>query len=354
MKLLLPVLAVLVALHCAACGHTLQLQANVIEPAGIPVRAFPNVWVERGELLAEQELATQLVTYLQATPRMNVRLVDGDQLAAARAGGTVTPATVVVIFRLHTRELSRVEWTTRPETVCDALGCFTVARSYNYDVPVIDGELRISVQDGQTSQELQRAVVRAREEGRDYEDMLPRLTTTLGERLHQLTEQRIARVQVTLLEVSNSTVERALSLAEAGQWSDARDLLERFVSSDGFSSLQRLERARVLYDLAQARRFGARDGESVLELLQRARESANAAFELDPESRYARAVHEIDTAIKTRRMVDDQRAAAEHNFAIEAARTSTPPPISPSAPSGTEPATSTSTPTATDAVPETP
>ncbi len=309
----------LLALACVACSHTLQLQAHVIEPAGIPVRAFPNVWIDRGELLAEQELAAQLVTYLQETPGLHVRLVDGDQLAAARAGGTVKPATVVVIFRLHTRELSRTEWTTRPETVCDALGCFTVARSYNYDVPVVDGELRISVQDGATSQELQRAVVRAREEGRNYEDMLPRLSASLGERLRQLTEQRVVRVEVTLLEVSHHRVERALELAETGQWTEARDVLEAMVAANEHAAMTRTERARALYDLSQLRRFGAHEGEPVLPLLQRAREAAVAASELDTEARYLAAIREIDADIRTRRMVDDQRAAAAHNFSIDAA-----------------------------------
>jgi hypothetical protein len=138
-----------------------------LDPAGIPVRAFPHVWIDRGQLLSEQQLASALASYLQATPGLDVRIVDSDQLAAVRAGGLIPAATVLVKLRLQTHEQMRVQWTTRPQTVCDALGCFTVTQQYNYDVPVMDAELSISIQEAQSARELQHAVLRGHEEGRN-------------------------------------------------------------------------------------------------------------------------------------------------------------------------------------------
>lgn len=313
------VLCALLAVSCSACGHTLQVRARVVEPAGIPVRAFPFVWLERGELPAEQELAEGLASYLRRTPGIDARVVDGDQLAAARAGGTLRPATVVVTLRLQTDERSRIEWTTRPETVCDSLGCFTVNRSYNYDVPVLDGELAVSVRDAQTSQQLQHALLKASEEGRAYDDMLPRLLVALAKRLQQVTEQRVVAVDVTLLEVDRVSVTHALRSAAAGDWIDARERLEAAFRDGELESLDREMRARALYDLAQARRFGVRDGEAVLVAMQAARKALEQALATDPQAIYSDALTALDADMRRRRMVEDQRAAAEHNFAIERA-----------------------------------
>jgi len=336
----------------AGCSHTLTLHARVIEPAGIPVRAFPHVWVDRGELLPEQEVARGFVEYLQQTPGLHVRLVNRDELAAARAGGTVPAASVLVVVRVHTTDLSRVEWTTRHETVCDALGCFSVPNTVSYDIPVMEGELRISVQDAASGQELQRAVVKAREEGRNYDDMLPRLLVTLSDRLHRLAEQRALRVEVELLEVDHRVMERALSLAEAGKWVAARAAVEALINADSFASeLEREDQARVLYDLSQLMRFATREGEGPLVALKASRTFAERALTLHVQSRYVDALKIIDEDIRRRAMVEDQRAAAEQNFAID--RVPSPPPSPATQPSPPIPP-SDANPSATDVTPETP
>jgi len=304
---------------CGGCAHTLRVRASVIEPAGIPVRAFPYVWLEHGQLPAEEELAQGLATYLAQTPGIDVRVVSGDQLAAARAGGTLRPATVVISLRLQVQERMRAEWTSRPQTVCDSVGCFTVSRAYDYDIPVLDGELVVRVTDALTSQELQRAVLKAREEGREYDAMLPRLVVALAARLQQVTEQRVVSVDVTLLEVSLESVTAALRLAEAGDWPAARERLEAALAAGEFDALDSETRARALYDLAQARRFGSRRGEAVLVAMQSARAALEQASVADPQSIYTEALTALDADINRRRMVEDQRAAAEHNFAIEQA-----------------------------------
>lgn len=318
----------------AGCSHTLTLNARVIEPAGIPVRAFPHVWVDRGELLPEQEVARVFVEYLQQTPGLHARLVNRDELSAARAGGTVPAASVLVVVGVHTIDLSRVEWTTRHQTVCDALGCFSVPNTVSYDIPVMEGELRISVQDAASGQELQRAVVKAREEGRSYDDMLPRLLVTLSDRLQRLAEQRALRVEVDLLEVDHPVMERALSLAEAGNWLAARDAVEALVNAGSFASeLEREDQARALYDLSQLMRFATREGEGPLVALKASRTFAERALTLHVHSRYVDALKVIDEDIRRRTMVEDQRAAAEQNFAIDRVLPSPPPPSSPPQPS---------------------
>lgn len=347
-----PAVAVYAAL-LAGCSHTLTLHARVIEPAGIPVRAFPHVWVDRGELLPEQEVARAFVEYLQQTPGLHVRLVNRDELSAARAGGTVPAASVLVVVGVQTKDLSRLEWTTRHQTVCDALGCFSVPNTVSYDIPVMEGELRISVQDAASGQELQRAVVRAREEGRNYDDMLPRLLVTLSDRLHRLAEQRVLRVEVELLEVDHPVMEGALSLAEAGNWLAARDAVEGLVDTDSFATeLGREDQARVLYDLSQLMRFATREGEEALVALRASRTIAERALTLHVHSRYVDALKVIDEDIRRRTMVDDQRAAAEQNFAIDRAPPPPPPPQMNGDPSSSAP--SDANPSATDATPETP
>jgi hypothetical protein len=226
----------------------------------------------------------------------------------------------------------------------------------------MEGELRISVQDAASGHELQRAVVKAREEGRNYDDMLPRLLVTLSDRLHRLAEQRALRVEVDLLEVDHPVMERALSLAEAGDWVAARDAVEALVNADSFASeFEREDQARVLYDLSQLMRFATREGEGPLVALKASRNFAERALTLHVHSRYVEALKVIDEDIRRRTMVEDQRAAAEQNFAID--RVPSPPlslpQTSPPQPTPTNEAPPASAPpvlnpSATDVTPETP
>lgn len=308
--------ALLIALTCG-CGHTLHVRAQVIEPAGIPVRAFPVVWVERGQLPAEEELVRAFVSYLGQTPGIEARVVSSEEISAARAGGTLRPATVVVTLRLRTRELSRVEWTTRPETNCDAIGCFTSQRSYDYDVPILLGELTVVITDAQTSNELQRAVIGAREERGEFDGMLSRVVATLSARLSEITEQRVVPVDVTLLEVDQASVQAALRMAEQGDWEHARERLEAALVAGEFDSLAPDQRARVFYDLAQMRRFATRDGQGRLAALAEAGRALERASANDPQPIYTEALAEVVADIRRRGMVEDQRAATEQNFALD-------------------------------------
>lgn len=319
----------LVACAAAACSGAVTVNARVVTPAAVPLRAFPRIWVAAGVLATDGVLADRLAAHLRVGARSAVKRVSIDRLERPRHAGEIPQATVIVLLESDFDETTRTEWTTRPETVCGPLGCYTTQRPYSYDVPTVVGQLVLTVYDGPSGRVLQRLTVRSRSAGAGYEDLQTRVVENLARRLLQLVDQRARVVEVDLWPVAVARVRAAVAKIAAGQWRQGRLLLERFARTTEMHRLEPEDRARVLYDIAQARRFDESFEQSPVTRLERAERVLRHALELDPEEgRYARALAEIAEQRRDEALLREQRDAAEHNFRLGAP----PPPGVPDAP----------------------
>ncbi len=167
----------------------------------------------------------------------------------------VSPATIVLLVGVVLSEHTRPEWDTRPETVCTPAGCFDANHTYVYDIPVIEGRLTLTAYDGPTAQVLSRVPVRASDEGSDYQRLRSHVLEALTAGALRLLDPRIERVDVDLLPVDVRGVHEAIAAIARGDWHGGRMRLERAARSPEVASLPKANRARVYYDLGQARRF---------------------------------------------------------------------------------------------------
>jgi hypothetical protein len=250
-----------------------------------------------------------------------------DELEPLRQRGQIPAASVVVLVEVEFSEGLRPDWTTRPETVCGAVGCYTTNRTYFYDVPTVQAELTLTVYDGPSARVLQRMRVEAAREGRRFTALKARLTRELVGRVLRLVEARRVAVRVELLRVEAlPAVDRAIAFVEAGEWQRGRAVLERAVDSAQMEQLPAKARARVYYDLAMARRF---DPQAVGDAQRHFRSAAaplRKAIELDPQARYARALRALRAHREQLQALEEQREAADYNFRLGEAEGSVPPP----------------------------
>ncbi|MFW5920680.1 MAG: hypothetical protein ACOCUS_02480, partial [Polyangiales bacterium] len=224
-------------LAATGCSRTETVRGRVVYPATVPVRTFPRIWVATGHLDYEIRIAEALAAHLRADTEAKVRRVQLDDLEPMRVEGKIPPATVVVLLEAELTEGSRPEWTTRPETVCGPLGCYTRERTYLYDVPTVHGELTVTVYDGPTARVLQRVTIDAAEDSRDYATLRRRVVRRLTESVRRKVDQRVERVKVALLEVDIEPVRRAHGLIESGDWHAGRAVLEEAVDGAAVRAL---------------------------------------------------------------------------------------------------------------------
>ncbi len=311
----------------SGCGGAVTATGTLVHPARVPVRSYPRIWVAGGHLDHEVALRDALARHLQGA-RAEVRTVELDHLEPMRVEGRIPPATVVVILDLRTAERTRPEWTTRPETVCGPLGCDTTNRSVVYELPVLLAELTVTIYDGPTARMEQRVVLEARDEGRDYLDMRREIVRQLRHDLLRAVDQRTESVEVDLLEVDVPAVQRALAVIEAGDWSRGRRELEEAWDTDEVRRLPPEERARLLFDIGQARRFDPATLDAPEERFAAAERALTAAVRLDPRDDYDRALAALRRHRDEVIAVREQQQAAERNYRM--ARPSGIPPPPPS------------------------
>lgn len=320
----------IVVLLAVGCGGTIGAEARVMQPAVVPVRAFPRVLVASGHLSEEIAVIDALARHLRRGRHVDARRLHVSELEPLREAGRIRPATAVIIATVVMTERMRPEWTTRPEVVCGPSPgpCYETSRPHLYDVPTLAGRLHLTVYDGPTARVMQRVVVRSADEGRDYESMRRTVLSRLIRRAKQLVDQRVLRREVDLLSVDDEGAARALGRIEAGDWHGGRIALERIAASPRAARLPPTERARLLYDLGQARRFdaGAHDLDDARFVA--AEQALREAMRLDPQRIYARALGELAAHRRAVALVREQREAARYNFEIgrELPRVPQPPP----------------------------
>ncbi len=307
-------------LSLIGCGGT-EVRGDVLVAARLPVRTYPSVIVASGLLPHEQQLAQALVEHLVASrprPANDVELVDIDRLEPMRRAGHIAPGTVVLILGLEFREALRPEWGSRPETVCGPFGCYTTRRNVAYDIPTSRASLRVTLYDGPSARELDQVVLHQEDEGREYAYMRDRLVESLGTRVQRLVDTRRERVEVELCDSDLAEVERAATvIAEEGDWTRARGLLEEATERRRLARLSREDRACVLYDLALAQRFDPASLGDPAAHFAAAERTLQRAIRLDPdEDDYQRALVALRHHRREVMRVREQQSARERNFEI--------------------------------------
>ena len=300
----------------SACGTT-SVHARIVRPAAIPIRAFPQIYIAAGHDDIDLLLGDAVVHHLRAGGRAAVRRVDVEDLEPMRAAGTIPRATAVMLIALDTEERTRSEWTSRPETVCGPLGnCYTSHRSYMAELPIIRARLDITVYDGPSARVLQRVTLRASAEGRAYESMRETIVEDLAKRVNPLLDQHVRNVEIDLVDVDVPEVERAIDLIDAGHWRDGRIVLERFAHGPELKQLDREDRAAVLYNLGQARRFDTQTRLATARRFDAAERALRAAYRLHRKGRYGDAIRDLVKHRRDVELVEAQRRAARYNFQL--------------------------------------
>lgn len=313
-----------VAMTLAGCGSGMTVRGEVIQPAQVPVRAFPRILVTSAEDPESREIALAIARHL-AVGRSTVDRLDRSAIAELRARGQIDRTTVVLELRTTLTRHERPGWATSDPLNCGVAGCVDSRRSVE-DVPVVRAHVSILVAEGPSGRPLQRVELSEQESGSDVLAMRLRVLERLATRARALVDQQVESVPVTLYPLDMPEVRAALEAVREGRWAEGRQRLERFVESKRFQTLPRDQRALVLYDLGQARRF-----DSTLPAERRFRDAARAlraAVRLVPQPRYAQAIADLERHRQSRAMVREQQEAMAHNFALgsEAARSSPAPP----------------------------
>lgn len=291
----------------------MTVRGEIIKPAQVPVRAFPRILVTSTEDVESQEIALSVARHL-ALGRSSVDRLDRAAIAELRSQGHIERATVVIEVATTLSRHTNPTWTPNPAGDCGPAGCLDAARNFR-DEPVLRARVVLTVQDGPSGRALQRVELMEEDSGSDPLSVRLRVLERLAARTLALVDQRIEQVPVHLYPLDLPEVRAALDAVREGRWAEGRRTLEELVRSDAFRRLPRDQRALVLYNLGQARRF-----DTTLPAEERFRAAGRAlraAVRLMPVPLYARAIAELEQHRQSRAMVREQQEAMAHNFGLE-------------------------------------
>ncbi|MBX3271543.1 MAG: hypothetical protein KF729_14855 [Sandaracinaceae bacterium] len=304
------VLAVALA---AGCGGGLRVGGEIDRPARMPVRAFAHIVVVADESEASRAIAERLIEHLRGGDS-RVELRSGAELEALRAAGRVARGTIALGVEATLLEEARRAWSRRPILECGAFGCLDTPHPRVVELGAVRGHLTLTVADGPSGRPLQREELAAEEEGTDPLGMRLRILERLSTDATRLVDAQRETVDVELLAVDVREVRDALDAIGAGLWDRGAAALDRFVASPAFGALGAEARARVLYDLGQARRFDPSLPPD--ERHARAAEALRAAIRLDPRPRFSRALDDVAADRRSGSLLRAQREARAHNFRL--------------------------------------
>ncbi|MGE0790542.1 MAG: hypothetical protein AB7S26_32995 [Sandaracinaceae bacterium] len=295
------------------CAGTVTVRGTVVRPATIPVRAFPRILVVSGETPEADRLADAIAARL-AGSSAQVRRLDEAELDALEARGGIGPATAILRLELRLDQTEEPRWNRQSTLMCGPLGCAQSQRPYLQDVPVVVGRLVIAVVDATSGRQLQRETVRAEEAGLDDLGARLRVVERLEASAHRLLLEQHEQVPVELVAVDDPSVQVSLRLLQDGEWTRAREGLERLVEIPRFRRFGPEAQAAVLYDLGQIRRFDPSLPEDTR--FDLADEMLRRAVRLHPSPRYASAISDLAEDRERRAVVLRQREAMAHNYAL--------------------------------------
>ena len=324
------------------CAHTVSVRGATLFPARVPVRAFATILISGGSLDEVVFWQDRLAAHLADDGQHEVRRVDLAELEPARKAGKISPTTVVILIDLKVDESMRSDWATTPAQVCGYYGCYTQYQSYPISVPELRGEAQVTVYEGPTARVLQRErfrnlTVDDSEQGADV------LLEGLAREIERSVDVLRKREPVQLYKVKAVPgVNEAVALIKKGKWYEGRDLLER--AKDQLAGVDDESQARVWFNLGLARWFAPGPAGLTESAYQDARRALETALALDPHPVHRRVLAALELARKNYAVLEEQRRATAHNYALRqtaaapAAPAASPePPASPESPASPEP-----------------
>jgi hypothetical protein len=317
----------LAVLLVTACSGRMAVRSTVLMPPELPVRVFPEIAVVPGAGPNDRELAQAIAAHLAASTESRVESLDEEQLEARRAHGELGPASAVLRVTSRIIEATRPMLRTRPETACSPWRCTTQPRTVVDDVPVVFGVLVLRVEEGRSQRVLEELTLEEREEGADPLSMRMRVALRLRRRAIALVDSGEQHVEVELAAVGDRDVSAALDAIQQGRAAEGRAALERIVGGASFAQRPDDDRAKVLFNLGQARRLEAHAyararrvaPAEIEDRLAAAERAIQDALRLRPEAMYARAIRQIADERRARARLRAQEDAASHNFALDRA-----------------------------------
>jgi hypothetical protein len=315
-----PLVAALIA---TGCDHRLVVRTTVPVPPTLPLGVYPEIAVVPGAAPEALELAQAIASHLAVSTLSRVERIDAVRFQTLRREGLLGRAAVVLHVDTRMLETTRPSFRTRPQTMCGPWGCTTQPRVFVDDIPVVVATLVLRVEEARSGRLLQELVLEEREEGVDPWALRVRVVDRLRRRAMDALDPGERVVEIELAAVDDPEVAAALDALRVGHVTEARSSLDRIVARDGFARRAPEVRAKILFDLGQARRLEARaPGISASEWEARLAEAERAireALRLQPEAMYARALQQIAEEREARARFRAQAEAASYNFSLDGA-----------------------------------
>ncbi|MCS6798139.1 MAG: hypothetical protein NZ898_06375 [Myxococcota bacterium] len=311
MRVLTGLLRSLAFAVAVGCGGGVQVRATMIEPARVPARQYEHVVIASRGTGAERRMSDVLARRLTVADRAPAR-AHVSELESMRLSGALGSGTGVLVVQVQLTEDARVDWVRRPETICGPLVCITTNRTTLVHVPRCEATVTVSLHDGPTGTLLARERLVERHEAWRDEEACPPALQRLAARLGDVVDDRNVVVEVELVADGLPGADRAHAELARGRWAEGRRILERSVRHA--ASLRPADRARLMHDLAMARRFDtALPGRFGL-----AARALRAAIALDPsEERYRDALRAVRAHARAERRLVERRDSAVRSAILD-------------------------------------
>lgn len=264
------------ALVCFAlsCGGTIRVRTQIVHPPRLEIAAGEHITIVH----AGEPFTTMLAAGLERG--LEARGIDAE--VQSTAAPSALRGTLLVLTVLMSSAM-RTEWTTRPESVCGAYGCYIRNVSQPIDMPYLVASFEARLEDAETRAVLERTSGTAETVG----------TTGGGQNQRRLVAQVLAKIldalephseslRLSFESIDDDALDRAFESVEEGDFAPAREALEARITETRYDDETR---ARLAYDLALVLAYDpasrARPG-----AFARALEHAELAVRLDPTSRH--------------------------------------------------------------------
>jgi hypothetical protein len=290
----------------------------------LPVRVFPELAIVHGTEPDDFEMAAALARHLTSSSAdARVEHLDQEAVDRRRSQGLLGPASAILRVQTRVIETTRTSFATTPETVCTGATCQTYRRTTMRDVPVVIATLVLHVSEGRSGRVLQEMRLRERDEGHDVLAMRLRVLDRLRRQAIGSIDIGQREVRIELLESSVPDVRAALAQIRAGRLDEGRIALERIVNRTDFQRRTPRERARILFNLGQARRLvmrGVPVSDADDERLDSAHQAITLALGIYPEAVFARAIVQLEEERVARSRMRAHSEAMAHNFTLDRER----------------------------------
>jgi hypothetical protein len=315
------------SLLASACVRSLTVATAVTLPARAPVFVYPSVWVAGGQYEEEVYLLDRIAAHLARDKRREVRRVQAAELEPARLSGQISWLTAVVQLSISIYSSERLYTDMMPMTYCGPYSCgLTSYGMYSSYVPVLRGEVVLTVYEGPTASVLSREKFGDSVEGASHRVLRPELVETLAEQLEDGVDLHLERMTFTLYETEIREADDGIALLSLGKYKEGRAKLESVAKALGGKKKE--IQARVLHALGVSRVLAPTPG--TVDLAD-ARRALRLAAQVDPKPYYSQTFERAEQLAKQTQILAAQQAAAAHNFKLadEAKKAVTPLPVPP-------------------------